>query len=227
MKRLVLDKLRREKGYTWVALGDAVDIPFRTLQDIAKRGYKQDATQIASGSRRRLEKVCKFWQIDYEDLFENVDESAKAQNSYNELDDLDDIVMDMQDFSASQNGNIPEFAKDFLEQLNQTPFIFKGDIRALLFEFLTVEAEINNIKKELVFELFRLCKKYAGENEKIEIEIEKGIRNLVRKIKDDNFPIRIKTLKNFAIAMHQYEYIDAANSLFEVANRRLMALLDN
>ena len=218
MKRLILDKLRRERGYTWNALEEATEIPFRTLQDIGKRGYMQDISQIGTGTKKRLLKVAEAWSIDYEELFEPVDDSHLPECDIDEYDDLEEIIADMQQFITESGDDVPETAKEFSEQLNQSPFIYTGNFDATSAKFLSsTYTELNNLKKEIIIDFVVRCRQLGK---------DQIISSFAAKLTDSRFKAKIRVLKDIAIAFHQNSYKEESSALFEEATRRLARLMD-
>lgn len=219
LKKLILNKLRQKYKFSWKKLAETTGISASTLQDIAQRQSKYDISQIESGVKQKLEQIAIVWGIKYEQLFETVDESIKK--IYAELDDVNTNIEYISKFIKlnQENGKTSNAAYNLLELLNQTPFIFKGDFNRLLAEFLKAEAdELNTLSEDIVFNFISLCQ---------DKDDKKTINSITRKLCDIDFNINIKVLCYFASAMHQCDFNESGEKLFNEASRIFSVLLNN
>ena len=211
MKRLILNKLRKKHKHTWNTIANAIGVSVSTLQDIDKRERERDIFQVGARAKQTLEKLAHFWDMEYEDLFESIDDSG----IHNELDDLDEIVEYTE--RVQSDGISSNAFDDFVDLINNTPFIFNGDYTKLVNEFLMAEvSELNILKEDVIYRFIALCQEYDD---------IKVIKNIAEKLLYLSSGLSIKVMIYFAGSMLRCEFIEWADKLFIEAGKKFKKLI--
>jgi hypothetical protein len=212
-----MENLRRERDESWKALGAAVGIPWRTLQDLASRLSKKDISQVKSFEKSKLEKVAVHWGIEYEDLFHEISMPEEAIDGLEELDDLEEIIADTEEYIAESGGNASEAIKEFAVTAKQTKFVFTGSFEAQINDFILASPdELNKLPKNVIFDFINRC----AERERTDVA-----KRMTSNIIQDSDKIKLKTLNYFAIAMDKNRFAES-EKLSMIATNRLAKLIE-
>ena len=216
MKRLDLNYIRREHNETWEELGAAVDIPWRTLQDLSRRGLNRDITQIKHNEKLKLEILANHWGMEYQHLFREI-EQAREADDLDELDDIEDIIAETESYIAEAGEDALESLKDFVEVAKLNKFLYKGNFDAQIVAFLTADPKaLNNLNKNLINDFIVRC---ARDNRQDVVE------KIVELLTDKSKQIKIKVINHFAIAMAKQNF-EGSEELAALATRKLTKLLE-
>jgi transcriptional regulator with XRE-family HTH domain len=207
VRALKLDRIRKEKNYTWIALSNATGIPSRTLQDIQTREAKKDMIQIGSGVKRRLLKVAEVWGMEYKDLFEDAGENGRE---YSENENPEGLYQSMKDFIAYRE-DVTEEAKKTYANLLQERFL-QGSAETGLIHFLIAdEIEINGLQEKTIEQFVSQCK---------QLDKPQIMEQMVIKLTDKRFAYQKAILLYFAIALAENDCADASEELFQAVNTK-------